>query len=153
MAECFVVKRQGPILTPASESDKEILDKVKPGQDLRIEFKRVRNLKFHRKWFALARFAFDYWEPEIPDFHGHTPAKNFDRFRKDLIILAGYYDVTYQINDKVRVEAKSIAFENMAEEDFEQLYSKTIDVVIKHICLTMSQEEIDNAVEGALSFA
>jgi hypothetical protein len=154
MPECHVVKRAGPILTPSSDEDKEVLDRLPPGQDVRISFVRVRNLKFHRKWFALARFAYDYWEPELPDdFHGVKPEKNFDRFRKDLIILAGFYDATYQINDKVRIEAKSIAFDNMSEEEFEKLYDKTISVVLKHICSTLSKEEVDNAVDGALSFA
>lgn len=156
MSKCFVVKRQGPVLTPASEADKEALDRLPLGQNVSIEFKRVRNLHFHRKFFALCRYAYDLWEPaklEDSPWDGVVPERNFDRFRKDLIIRAGYYECAYRLDGSIRVEAKSIAFENMEEDEFEKMYSRTIDVIIKHICTTMTGAELDHEVETALGFA
>ena len=156
MAEFFCIKRTGPVLTPASEEDKLVIDKMPNGSTVKLKFTRSRNIKFHRKWFSLARFAYDYWEPTpLPDpkYKNVVPEKDFDRFRKDLIILAGYYDATYRMNGETRIEAKSIAFDNMDEDEFEKLFQKTIQVVLNHICKNLSEEELNNAVDAALNYA
>ena len=110
------------------------------------------NIKFHRKFFALMHLAFDYWEPPK---HGEGSAlsdkmaieRNFDRFRYDVTILAGYYDATYRLNGDVRLEAKSISFGSMSEDDFEDLYSKVIDVIINRVCTQFSEYELRKQVE------
>jgi len=159
MAEAFFIKSPSGVLTPASDADKAEIDKLRSGQAVRVKFTRVRNLKFHRKWFALARFAYDYWEPTVKVKEARRALafeaeRNFDRFRKDLIILAGYYEAFYRIDGTVRVEAKSIAFENMSEEEFEKLFSATIDVVLKHICPQYTEEQMRNEiVDMTMAFA
>lgn len=50
-------------LVPHTESDKETFSKWKLGEVVVGKFKRVRNPKFHRKFFALLNLAFDYYEP------------------------------------------------------------------------------------------
>jgi len=54
-------------------------------------------------------------------------------FRSHLTVLAGYYDSFAGIDGRVRVEAKSISYSNMTQEEFEQLYSALINAAIKHI--------------------
>ena len=165
LAECFLVKRTGPILTPADDDAKEFLDKMKLGQSVKCKITRSRNVRYHRKWFSLARFAFDYWEPNTTDWETASPGmlqalekagisveKNFDRFRKDLIILSGYYEATPQLNGKIRIEAKSIAFDAMEEDEFEKLFSATVQVVINKICTDLDEQMVRNAVDEALSY-
>jgi hypothetical protein len=36
---------------------------MKAGELTHADFKRVRNYKFHKKYFALLDFAFEQWEP------------------------------------------------------------------------------------------
>ena len=142
-------------LVPASEADAELLTKIKIGAIVKLKLTRMRNYKFHRKFFALVSFAFDYWEPaEIPDprWPDIIPEKNMDRFRKDLIIRAGYYDATYRLNGDIRIEAKSIAFANMSEDEFEKLFSATIDVVLKEVCTQYTDEMLRGVVDQTLAF-
>jgi len=137
---------------PASEDDAELLSKVKVGETVRLTLVRPRNIKFHKKFFALINLAFDYWEPPK---HGEGSAwsekmpieRNVERFRKDVTILAGYYDATYRLNGDVRLEAKSISFGSMSEDDFEKLYSKVIDVIINRVCTQYTEYEMRKQVE------
>ena len=142
-------------LVPSSEADAELLTKIKIGAIVKLKLTRMRNYKFHRKFFALVSFAFDYWNPtEIPDprWPDIIPEKNMDRFRKDLIIRAGYYDATYRLNGDIRIEAKSIAFANMSEDEFEKLFSATIDVVLKEVCTQYTDEMLRGVVDQTLAF-
>lgn len=50
-------------LVPATEADRELVQKWKAGQVIRGKFARMRNARFHRKFFSMLELAFDYWEP------------------------------------------------------------------------------------------
>ena len=50
--------------------------------------------------------------------------KNFDRFRKDLTVLSGFYNATYTFRGDVRLEPKSLSFGSMCEEEFGQRLSR-----------------------------
>ena len=118
------------------------------------EFKKVRNYRFLKKYFALLKIGFDNWTPGLINSKYGIPEKNFKRFRADLTILAGYYETTIRLDGSVRVEPKSISFAGMEEEEFSELYSKTIDVLIKHVYnASMTPEEIDETVNKYLQFA
>lgn len=157
--ECFVTKLPNCALAPASYEDQEKIRTFKDGQEVRVKLTKTRNLAFHRKWFALAHFAFDYWEPPVlpPDPESKwqkeiRPQKSFDRFRKDLTILAGFYDSSYRLNGDIRIEAKSISFASMDEDEFEELYSATIDVIIQKVTPQYADEEIRGIIDQVLSF-
>ena len=51
-------------LVPATEADREQVQKLKMGQTLHGKFVRMRNAKFHGKFFAMLDLAYDYWEPK-----------------------------------------------------------------------------------------
>ena len=140
-------------LVPSEPKSKDWYDKLKPGEVVSAEVKKVRNLAFHKKYFALMNIAFDNWTPgEINSKYG-TPEKNFDRFRADCTILAGFYETVIRLDGSVRVEPKSISFSNMEEDVFNDLYQRTIDVLIKHVYNSkVSQEEIEKTVQLYLDF-
>lgn len=150
--EAYFTKLPNASFIPASEDDAELLSKVKVGETVKLVLTRPRNIKFHRKFFALMNLAYDYWTPPK---HGEGSAlaekmnveRNFDRFRYDITILAGYYDATYRLNGDVRLEAKSISFGSMSEDDFEKLYSKVIDVIINRVCTQYTEDELRKQVE------
>lgn len=126
---------------------------VKLGNSVRGSFTKVRNIKFLRKYMALLNLGYDAWEPGEIDSKYGTPQKNFDRFRKDIAILCGFYDIVVRLDGTTRPEAKSISFAKMEEETFSDLYSKTIDVLLKNVYGgSMSAEELDGLVDRYLQF-
>lgn len=134
---------------PATDQDAELLSKIKIGQPTKLTFTRVRNYQFLKKYFALLNLAFDFWEPDEENLIGE---KNFDQFREDIIILSGFYKRSIRLDGSTRVSAKSIAFGNMSEDEFEKLFSKTIDVIIKHVMRDYTGEMLRSIVDQVEAF-
>lgn len=120
---------------PATESEAEKTKKFKLGGLITAKVTQLRNPAFHRKWFALAKIAFDIWSERCDtlEYRGERVMPDFDRFRKDLTILCGFYRPVFNIRGEMRLEAESIAFGNMDEERFEKLFSATINTVLEKI--------------------
>ena len=113
----------------------------------------MRNVAFHRKYFALLNIGFDNWEPgEINSKYG-VPEKNFKRFREDIAIMCGYFHLVTRLDKTCRPEADSISFAKMDQETFADLYSKTIDVLIKHVYRQeIDADKLNEIVESYLQF-
>ena len=147
-------------LIPHSQEDAGELDGVKPGEILRIKLTRMRNPRFFRKWWSLVKFAYDIWaetaKPQKATVMGIEVEvmPDFDRFRKDLTILCGHFDAHFNIRGETRVEARSISFANMTEEEFERLYSKTIDVVLKRILdKNWDEQRLRDHIEQVMAYS
>ncbi|MCG7904387.1 MAG: DUF1367 family protein [Candidatus Thiodiazotropha weberae] len=153
MTEVYFQKLGNGTFVPASENDAATVAHIKIGEWIKCVFTRPRNIKFFRKWWTLVDYAFEHWqslELEEPKWKGVVPEKNKDRFRKDLTILAGHYESFYRVDGSVRVEAKSISFASMSEEEFEGFYSACIDVVLKHILKNYKRDDLEQVVEQLL---
>lgn len=151
-------------LTPHGPQAEEWLKKIKNGQQVQADVVRPRNVQFHRKFFALLHLGYDNWEPpEIPPESlraaklppGIMPQKDFDEWRKDIIILCGHYKVVYRgKGEEFRLVAKSISFANMEQEEFDRLYNKAINVLIQNaFTQDLTPGEIDNMVNQYLDFS
>ena len=151
MKGCFEVLPNG-LLRAANEETLEFLSKKKLGAGVSGEFKQIRNYRFLKKYMALMNIGYDAFDPEIVEHKGHVVAKNFDRFRKDITILAGYFTYTSDINGNVKAAAKSISFGKMEEEDFNKLYSKTIDVLLAKVLGNYTKDDLERVVEQVLNF-
>jgi len=155
MSAIHMQKLPNGTLAPNDNEAQDYLRKLKTGQDVQVKVTRQRNYLFHRKWFALLQYAFDLWQPvESQTRHGIVPEKSFDRFRKDVTILAGFYTATYRLNGGVRIEARSISFASMSADEFEDLYSKSINVILRLVLKDVTEDELRRDVEDmVLSFA
>lgn len=152
-----MIRQPGGALVPATDEDAEALRKVKAGAAVRVEVKQIRNYKFLQKWFTLAKYAFDIWSERVEpmEYKGQPVKPSFDRFRKDLIILTGHFDAVYNARGEVRVEAKSISFANMSEDEFEVLYSDTIDVILRKILNGhgLTEDQLRQHVDNVLRYS
>lgn len=62
MAELALIRTaQG--LVPATEADRETIQCWKAGQVIHGKFTKMRNARFHGKFFAMLDLAWEYWEP------------------------------------------------------------------------------------------
>ena len=125
-----MLKQRGGLFIPASDIEEEKLTKFKSGEVYEIELKGSRNPAFHSKMFAFFNFCFQYWQG---DKEFLSESKQFDVFRKNLTVLAGFYDEFWTIKGTVRIEAKSLAYSKMEPEEFEECYTALINAAIKHI--------------------
>ena len=144
--EAYLTKTMAGLI-PASPQDTETLNTVKIGETIKVKFTKPRNYQFHKKMMALFNLGFDQWEP-LTD----GAEKNFDRFRKDITIKAGYYEQSVRIDGSIRTEAKSLSYGKMEPDEFEQLYNKVVNVLIKLVLTNYSREDVDNAINQIMDF-
>ncbi len=150
--ELIVQKTAAGSLIPVDEEGIDFLRKIKAGNDVKAKIVRSRNLKFHRKFFAMLDVGFNAWEPDEVLLNGEVAQKNRERFRKDCIILAGFYDLVTNLRGEVRAEARSISFANMDEEEFDAVYSAVADVLLRKVLTNYTREDLDQVVERVLNF-
>jgi len=146
------MKSAGNILIPADAEAVEAVTKFKLGRPFRAIVKMVRQYKFHQKYFTLLDFAFDLWEPEIPTYKGQIVQKEKEEFRKNIIILAGYYKVVFDVNGNLKLRARSISFAKMDQDEFEKLYSATVNVILEKILTNYTKDDLENTINQLLSF-
>jgi hypothetical protein len=156
MAKCVqLIKTLSGSLMPASEVDAEDLGDYKPGTYINAEITQPRNPEFHKKFFALLKFAFIYWEP-ITEYKGMPVHKDFERFREEITIMAGFRKVVACMRTgKVTYKAESISFAKMDEARFQQVYAAVFDVlwfqVMQHI-RGMTRDEVERIVLEMIHF-
>lgn len=125
---------------------------LEPGEVVRVGLVIPRNPKFHRKFFAMVKVGFDAWEPRRKTWHGLPVQKNFERFRKDALIAAGYYELAATQAGGVRHEAKSIAFASMEEPEFEEVYKAVADVLLHDVLRRYTREDLERVVKELMTF-
>lgn len=104
------------------DSDYEKAKKIHLNEPFVITYTKKRNIKFHRKFFALINLVYSNQERY----------NNIDHLRKDLTIASGFYETRYGLHGEEITEAKSISFANMTEDEFSDLYSAFIDTIVKY---------------------
>lgn len=142
------MKHPGGVFSPASDIDLERLQRFKNGEMYTAEIKLTRNPQFHRKVMAFFGFCFQHWSADKAGLSYADERTQFNRFRKDLTILAGYYDTVVNIRGEVRAEAKSIAYANMQQDEFEELYNALINAAIKHVFAGTRDKSILNQLQS-----
>jgi hypothetical protein len=129
------LKSVGGVLLPSDDECIESMNKIKNGTEIMIEYKQKRNVKFHRKAFALLNLVL----------------KNQDKYSNinDLLVefklKSGHYEEHITTKGKIIYVPKSIAFSEMDELEFNELYSKFIDIALQHF-ISMSKEELEQQI-------
>lgn len=157
MAEVILLKTASGALTPATEEEAAKIRRFKVGATLRTDIAEMRNGRFFRKWWVLAQLAYDMWAEtaQLPEHKGMRVQPTFERFRKDLTILAGHYQVVVNINCETRLEADSLQWSKMTEDTFEKLYSDTINAILSKVLAArrLDEKTIRNMVDQVMEFA
>jgi hypothetical protein len=139
-----LVKQPGGVFSVATDIDLPRLTRFKTGETYTAEIKLSRNPAFHRKVMAFFGFCFSHWCATRAGLEHMDEYTQFDRFRKDLTILAGFYEQTVRLDGSIRTEAKSLAFASMKQEEFERVYSALINAALKHVFANTKDEKILN---------
>ena len=169
------IKLAGGVLSPADDAVSIKMEKFKTNEVYPVEIKQARNPDFHSKMFVFFHFCFDHWTA-INKYQFMDEKRQFDIFRKNLVVLAGFYDEYYTITSgkkqskkkkaqqlisnfiekfglsnsdiltelmdiinvfiedtEVRIEAKSLSFGSMDEEEFEDCYKACVNAAMKNI--------------------
>lgn len=127
----------------ANDKDYEKKAKLKVGETYKVTIKRSRNLQFHRKYFKMISVCFDLLTEEQRSYFKN----NSEIFRTSIQMSVGICDRIYLPSKNEWVDIpKSIAFDKMTEEEFEDLYAKVRRAIIQ-ICLpNVTSKEIEDYI-------
>jgi len=133
LIKMYLTKLGNGHYTPSDDKSHEESQKIKVGSE--IKGVKARNIKFHRKAFALLNLGFS----------NQDKFEQFEVYRKVMIIRAGFYDEA-PIAKGVYFIPKSLSFEKMSATDFESWYEATLDILSKD--LETKPEDINAEIEG-----
>jgi len=130
----FLVKLGNGQYTPSDDKSQEESAKIPVGGE--IKGVKARNIKFHRKAFALLNLG----------HQNQDKYEVFEVYRKVMIIRAGFYDEAPTKDGEVYFIPKSLSFENMSSNDFEAWYDATLNIISKD--LDTAPDEINAEIQG-----
>lgn len=139
----------------AYRSFKSRLSNLEVGELITFDVKLPRNSKYHKKFFALLNLGFEMWEPQRKhkSYKQVAIQKNFESFRADVLIMAGYYSQTFDLDGRMKLEPLSISFASMDQPKFEAVYSDCLNVLLEKVLITYKdRKEVDAVIEKILGF-
>lgn len=130
-------------LTPLTDEDYEAKKRLKMGDIVRCQIKRPRNLRFHKKFFALLSLTYDNIPHDVAELLGISSKEGM----LDTIKLAlDHYD-TYEIGGKTLLRLRSIAFDKMDDTEFETFYVRTVDFILHHLLPGLDQKTLEEEIK------
>jgi hypothetical protein len=149
------MKRIGKTLVPIDEHTDERMADIKEGIRLKVSCVYPRDVEQHNRFFAMLRFAFDYWEPPAMQIGNMSAVKEFETFRENVIVMAGFRYPVINTDGSFTWKAKSISFDDMAPEDFNKCYQACFSVLYDMVLSSvegMSLHEINMALNKITKF-
>ena len=121
-------------LIPDCDETREILNKVKNGDGIILDYKPKRSYSFHKKLFALLSLI----------FQNQNHYKSIDNILEMCKFKAGYFETIITHKGEKHYKTKSISFDEMDNASFEEFYKKCIDVALE---LTgINQEDLEQQI-------
>lgn len=123
-----MIKRElknGSEFVPYSQNDVFQYVKLKLNTVYRCDIKQPRNLKHHSKYFALCRMVAE-------NFDGNNTEEQVSYYLKK---ATGHIEV-YTIGGETVERVKSINFDTMPQDEFEEYYNSCIPIVCNLLGVT-----------------
>lgn len=161
MAEMILVKTQAGLrgMTPEDENARlafhRMVEQLGDGEIVKLKHTAPRLGWKHRKFFAMLNVGFEHWEPvrKRKTYKGRPIEKNFDQFREDVTILAGFYEQTFDLKThRMTLKAKSISYDRMEQTEFDKLYNAVANVLLNDVLSNYTRADLDRVVEQLLHF-
>lgn len=149
------MKSANGALVPVDDDGRNLLARIPAGSELWADVTRARNLRFHRKFMAMLRFGFEHWEPRVEGYPDVILSKNFEHFRSQVMIMAGFFDHVVDLKGNLCMVARSVSFAKMTEDEFENVYRGCLEVLWKNIFCGgryKSREELESVLSQLIQY-
>ncbi len=138
---------------PADDVSAEAMEGFRANGLYKAEITQPRNAPMHRKFFSLLNLAYEnYEQPEV--FHNNIRVfKSFERFREEVIIACGHWELELNKRNNVVQRAKSISFAKMKQDEFDSLFNTAITVILSDYLTYYSEDDMNLLVSKVLAYA
>lgn len=123
---------------PAGE---EALASIPLGEEVRAEITRPRNIKHHRKFFALLRVIY-------PHQTIYATNKNF---RAAITCALGYGDTVKLPDGRTIIIPQSISFAKMDQIAFSEFYDRALTLIVERILPGIDRDDVNAQVDSILA--
>ena len=141
MPRLNMLKAHNQSLRPADAQAEAYMGKIPFAEQVVVKISRPRNPEFHRKLFSLLSLVFENQERY----------QNFENFRHEIVMRAGFFEQHVHLTGKVSYVAKSLAFDKMDETEFADLYDRCCAVIQQYFWPEIEAAEIEEAVLDYMS--
>ena len=138
---------------PLDEQASACIARLKRGTGVTVTITEYNNPDFHAKLMALFQLGFDAYEPTGPRYLGYVVRKEFKQFRKDITILAGYYERYTDKDGRTWLNARSLSFDSMEPHEREDLFSAVLDVILARVLTNYTRADLEAVIAKTLGFA
>lgn len=141
--ELNLVKTPDGWMLPADDEGIESVSHLAAGEVLRCKATKMRNGKFHRKFFKLMHVVFE----------NQDKYKTFKDFMVEIKLKAGLYEEHVTLRGNLIYVPQSISFAKMDELDFRKFYSRVTTIVMRDFYNgDISEAALNQEVHRRLSF-
>ena len=132
--DIYLIKTTNENFVPAYDSDRENSVRFPPGEIVKANITKPRNVGFHKKYFAMLNLM--YQNQDHFDY--------FENFRSYYQMRAGFYKIILVPQgrlEKIKIKRPtgelhwptSISFANMDQLEFENVYNRVLDRLLEDI--------------------
>lgn len=132
-----LLRKDGDSLAADDKAAAELVAKLKPGQVVRAEIRRLRHPAQHRYYWALVDICFQHQSRYATKEQLHNALK----------IGVGLYDEAVTPTGRSIAVARSIAFGNMRQEEFDDFLNSIIRLVCEVIIPGTKDEDLRQQLE------
>lgn len=134
-------------LVPLDEIDAEAKAQLRIGSDVRVTVTRPRNIRFHRKFFALLRITVTNLPEHIAfSMHIYNVETMLAAVKTDL----GYYDAV-KVGSRDVIKLRSISFTKMSADEFEKFYDLAVTDILNNYLKGTDKDDLLEEVEQFIS--
>lgn len=142
MAEAFIIKKADGSYWPAYPEDEESLKRVKAGDAIKVKWSKPRNYRNHKRFFAMLKCVVQNLPDSYPDKY-----QNIEYLRFEVLVGIGHIEVRESLGGKIYAIPKSMSFEKMDEEKFNQIYSLASNYVLKHFLKGLDEQTFSENID------
>jgi len=122
--------------SPADRYSADLWHKLPIGETVLVTWRKQRNLKFHRLFFAALNFVF-----KQQDMYSVL-----DDFRADITIALGHFTIETYRKEEVK-RPKSISFAKMDDVAFREFFDGFVKLICERIAPNLSKEHFNRFLE------
>ncbi len=123
------------------DSDAEAVKHIPIGESVKAKFTKSRNVRHHRKFFAMLQMVVDNMPETMPNQY-----QDIDLLLDEIKFQLGYFEMHHTLGGKDYYKVKSISFGKMDQVKFDEFYNRAVDVILKWFLKDISKEQFDKEV-------
>lgn len=139
--EFYLIKTDTLTFKAAYDSDAEVAIRIPIGECIKAKFVKSRNVKHHKKFFAMLQMTIDNMPETMPNQY-----QDVNLLLDEIKFQIGHFEMHHTLGGKDYYKVKSISFGKMDQIQFDEFYNKAVDVVLKYFLKEIDKETFEKEV-------